>query len=170
MKTLISYPMLKLHHMAFLMLLALVTSPANAVIELLEFDTEAERARYQVLIDELRCPKCQNQNLADSNAQIAIDLRNKVRDLMEQGKSDEEIKDHLVARYGDFVLYRPQVKSETYVLWYGPFILLALGFVVVIMIIAKNKKNDSAESTVIISDQEREEKLRKLKKENSERN
>ena len=142
---------------------------SHAVIELVEFDTEQEKARYQVLIDELRCPKCQNQNLADSDAQIAVDLRNKVRELMDQGKSDDEIKTHLVARYGDFVLYRPEVKKETYVLWYAPVILLLVGFLVVIFVMVSNKKSSEKDEVSFGSEDERQEKLRSLMKEKSEK-
>ncbi len=150
--------------------LAVSSLQAFAVIELLEFDSEAEKERYQVLIDELRCPKCQNQNLADSNAQIAVDLRNKVRELMDQGKSDDEIKAHLVARYGDFVLYRPEVKTETYVLWYGPAIMLLFGALVVIIVLVNNKRKSADNDDTANSEEDREARLKKLLNENSEKN
>ena len=88
---------------------------------------EALDTRLKALENELRCLVCQNQTLADSNAPLAEDLRKEVRDLATGGKSDAEIRDYLVARYGDFVLYRPPVKSTTYLLWFGPFMLLAGG-------------------------------------------
>ena len=84
-------------------------------------------ARLKNLEEELRCLVCQNQTLADSNAPLAEDLRREVRELALQGKSDAEIKQYLVARYGDFVLYKPPVKSTTYLLWFGPFALLLGG-------------------------------------------
>lgn len=90
----------------------------------------AFEARLKRLEEELRCLVCQNQSLADSNAPLAEDLRREVRGLATAGKNDEEIKTFLVDRYGDFVLYRPPVKSTTWLLWYGPFILLAGGGVV----------------------------------------
>ncbi|GLQ32378.1 cytochrome c-type biogenesis protein [Litoribrevibacter albus] len=142
---------------------------ANAVIEILEFDSQAEKERYQTLIDELRCPKCQNQNLADSNAQIAVDLRNKVRELIDAGKNDEEIKAHLVARYGDFVLYRPEVKKETYVLWFGPAILLVFGALVVVIVLVANKRKASKNEPQAEPEEERQARLNKLLKENSEK-
>jgi cytochrome c-type biogenesis protein CcmH len=89
-------------------------------------DPAVER-RLKALSEELRCLVCQNQTLADSHADLAIDLRNQVEDQIRAGKSDEEIKAYLVARYGDFVLYRPPVQSNTQLLWFGPFALLALG-------------------------------------------
>jgi cytochrome c-type biogenesis protein CcmH len=88
---------------------------------------DALDARLKALENELRCLVCQNQTLADSNAPLAEDLRKEVRDLATGGKSDDEIRAYLVARYGDFVLYKPPVKSTTYVLWFGPFLLLATG-------------------------------------------
>lgn len=89
-------------------------------------DPELEQ-RVQKLSEELRCLVCQNESLAGSRAELANDLRREVRDLMKAGKSDKEIVDFLVQRYGDFVLYRPQLKSTTYLLWFGPFLLLAGG-------------------------------------------
>ena len=87
-------------------------------------------ARLKTLEEELRCLVCQNQSLADSSAPLAEDLRREVRELAVAGKSDAEIKQYLVARYGDFVLYRPPVKSTTWLLWFGPFVLLVGGGVI----------------------------------------
>jgi cytochrome c-type biogenesis protein CcmH len=89
-------------------------------------DLEVEE-RFKVLGHELRCLVCQNQTLADSNADLARDLRTEVEAQIRQGKSDTQIKNYLVARYGDFVLYKPEVKGSTYLLWGGPFALLAGG-------------------------------------------
>lgn len=93
----------------------------------LQFRDAAEERRFHALVSELRCVMCQNQSLADSNAQIAVDLRREVLELMRQGKSDAEIKDFLVARYGEFVLYRPPVDAKTWLLWFGPALVLLLG-------------------------------------------
>ena len=79
------------------------------------------------LANELRCLVCQNQTLADSNADLAVDLRNQIREQLKGGKSERDVVDFLVARYGDFVLYRPPLKASTVLLWFGPFLLLALG-------------------------------------------
>ena len=84
-------------------------------------------ARVMHLASELRCLVCQNQSLADSHADLAVDLKNQVREKMRQGMSDREIVDYMVARYGDFVLYRPPVKGSTLMLWFGPFLLLVAG-------------------------------------------
>jgi len=86
-------------------------------------------SRLKTLENELRCLVCQNQTLAESNAPLAEDLRKEVRELAVAGKSDDDIRAYLVARYGDFVLYKPPVKATTYALWFGPFVLLAAGIV-----------------------------------------
>jgi len=96
---------------------------AEIAIASVEFSTANERARYRELLSELRCLVCQNQSLADSNAELARDLREEVYRLVKQGKNNEEVKRFLVDRYGDFVLYRPPVKPTTYVLWGGPVVI-----------------------------------------------
>ena len=83
----------------------------------------------QALTSELRCLVCQNQTIADSHADLAIDLKNQVREKLAQGMSDQQVIDYMVERYGDFVLYRPPVKRTTWLLWFGPFLLLALGLI-----------------------------------------
>ncbi|MFD0738017.1 cytochrome c-type biogenesis protein [Lysobacter koreensis] len=102
-----------------------------------QFTSAAEERRFHALVAELRCVMCQNQSLADSNAQIARDLRREVLELMRQGKSDREVKQFLVARYGEFVLYRPQVESKTWLLWFGPALLLLAGGAVVAGVVRK---------------------------------
>jgi len=103
-----------------------VTDPAPP-----RFNNAAEEQRFHALVTELRCVMCQNQSLADSNAQIAHDLRHEVLVLMRQGKSDATIRQYLVARYGEFVLYKPRIEGKTWLLWFGPaLLLLAGGFVV----------------------------------------
>lgn len=94
-----------------------------------DFDTPQEQARYRALGEQLRCLVCQGQSIADSNADLANDLKREVRRMMREGRTDDEILDFMVARYGDFVLFKPPVKTSTYVLWYGPFALLLLGLV-----------------------------------------
>jgi len=123
---------------AVLLALALMLSGAPAFAQVatdatpLRFTDITEEKRFHALVSELRCVMCQNQSLADSNAQIAVDLRREVLDLMRKGKSDAEIKDFLVARYGEFVLYRPQVESKTWLLWFGPALVLLAGGIVVV--------------------------------------
>ena len=83
--------------------------------------------RVMAISEELRCLVCQNQTIADSHAELAIDLRNQVREMLKKGLSEKEIRTYMVERYGDFVLYRPPVKASTWVLWLGPFLLLVVG-------------------------------------------
>lgn len=90
--------------------------------------------------EELRCLVCQNESLAGSQADLAKDLREEVRGLIKEGKSDNEVKDFLVSRYGDFVLYRPQVKPTTYLLWAGPFLLLLIGLFALIRYLKQRSK------------------------------
>ncbi|KZN12985.1 cytochrome C biogenesis protein CcmH [Marinomonas sp. TW1] len=111
--------------------------------ERMTFRSELNQVRYQSLIKELRCPKCQNQNLADSNSGISVDLRQQVHNMIESGKTDQEIVDYMVARYGTFVLYRPQNTPATFLLWYGPFILLLGGVVLFVAVLMKNRGRGS---------------------------
>ncbi len=101
----------------------------------------ALRERLKKLEEELRCLVCQNQTLADSNAPLAEDLRREVRELAAQGKNDEQIKEFLVQRYGDFVLYKPPVKETTWLLWFGPFILLAGGLATWYVVLRRRRGN-----------------------------
>ncbi len=106
-------------------------------VETFEFQDEVTKVRFHALSKELRCPKCQNQNLADSNSPIAADLRRELYELLQQGKADSEVVDFMVARYGEFVLYRPRVSNVTYILWFGPALLILIGITVVIVILRK---------------------------------
>ena len=97
----------------------------------------AEETRFQALARELRCLVCQNQDLADSDALLAKDLRREVFEMMRAGKSDIEIKAFLTQRYGDFVLYRPPVQANTWILWFGPLVVLLLGTAVVVRVVRR---------------------------------
>ncbi len=108
-------------------LLMVLALPAYANEAAPAAEDPALEQRVMRLTSELRCLVCQNQSLADSHADLAIDLRNQVRSQMQAGRSDAEIREFMVARYGDFVLYRPPLKSTTALLWAGPFVLLAGG-------------------------------------------
>lgn len=112
-------------------------SMANVALPVAE-NPELEK-RVQAISEELRCLVCQNQTIADSHADLAIDLKNQVREMLALGKSNKEVTDYMVQRYGDFVLYRPPVKNTTWLLWFGPFLLLAggIGFLVLKL---KNRK------------------------------
>ena len=112
--------------------LGLWLAPAQAAIETYQFDSPEMEADYHQLINELRCLVCQNQNLSSSDADLARDLRRETYDMLSDGKSSQQVIDFMVERYGDFVLYRPQFKSTTYLLWLGPFVLL-LGVLVMLI-------------------------------------
>ncbi len=128
---------------ASLLLLSLLCLPAWSVIEVDRLSSPELTERYQQLVAEYRCPKCQNQNLAESNSPISIDLRNEIRRLLEEGASDAQISDYLVARYGEFILYRPRVQASTYLLWLAPAVLLLLGLLVIVFIIRRQKRATS---------------------------
>jgi cytochrome c-type biogenesis protein CcmH len=121
-------------------LLAFATPAAAQVSDPapLRFRDGAEEARFHALVSQLRCVMCQNQSLADSNAQIAHDLRREVLALMRENRTDADIKRFLVARYGEFVLYRPRVESKTWLLWFGPVLLLLAGGFVVARIVRRH--------------------------------
>ncbi|HEY1077347.1 MAG TPA: cytochrome c-type biogenesis protein [Fontimonas sp.] len=112
------------------LLAALFVAPALAQQQTVEPElplTPEQTERYQGLVNELRCLVCQNQSIADSNAPLAADLRVKVREQLAAGRSDSEIHDYVTERFGDFVLYRPPLRASTWLLWFGPFVLLGLG-------------------------------------------
>jgi cytochrome c-type biogenesis protein CcmH len=124
----------------FLVALGLWLSPGAAAIEVHDFASAAEQERYRVLIEELRCPQCQNQNLSASDAPIAADLRKEVLRLLREGKSDTEIIDFLVGRYGDFVLYRPRWQPATYLLWLAPGLLLVAAGLIVTLVVRRQRR------------------------------
>lgn len=110
--------------------------------------------RVRVLAQQLRCLVCQNETLADSQAMLAVDLKRQIREQMQAGKSDKEILAFLTARYGDFVLYRPPVKATTYLLWFGPFILLAGGLYLLFRYI-RNRREQIHEEPLSSAEHER---------------
>ncbi|KFN45161.1 hypothetical protein N790_10390 [Arenimonas malthae CC-JY-1] len=122
---------------AWLFALLMLLSAAAGAMEPIVFRDDAEEARFRALSAELRCVMCQNQSLADSNAQIAHDLRLQVLALMREGKTDREIKDYLVARYSDFVLYNPPVRPSTWLLWFGPGLVLLGGLAAVVVVVRR---------------------------------
>ena len=102
------------------------TNLSHAAIEVYDFDSKQQEAQYRGLIDEFRCPKCQNQNLASSDAPIAQDLKQKTYDMVKDGRSDAEIRQYMQERYGDFISYSPPVRPSTWILWFFPPLLLIL--------------------------------------------
>jgi cytochrome c-type biogenesis protein CcmH len=123
------------------LLLAVALHPAFAKEAAPAAADPVAEARLMQLASELRCLVCQNQTIADSNAELAVDLRTEIREKIQVGMSDAEIKDFMVARYGDFVLYRPPVKAITLVLWLGPFLLLAVGGGVLVFNIRRRRQS-----------------------------
>lgn len=104
-----------------------------ANLETYKFDDPKKEALFRELIDELRCPKCQNQTIGDSDAPLAKDLRDRTYTMVQQGASKQEVVDYMVARYGDFAYYRPPVKLSTVVLWLGPVVVILVGAGVILM-------------------------------------
>ncbi len=139
-------------HLATLIASFLMATAALAVIETYEFSSPELERRYQVLSAELRCPKCQNQNIADSNAPIAKDLRGLLYEQLEAGASDEQILDYMVSRYGEFVRYRPAFDRSTAILWLAPVLLFAAALVIVFLSLRRRK--DDREAAGLSQDEE----------------
>lgn len=143
--------------------------PAAAAIDTYEFDTKADQERFRSLIEELRCPKCQNQNIADSDAEISLDMRDLTyRMMIEDGKTNDEIVAYLVDRYGDFVRYKPPVDKRTFLLWYGPFASLALALLILVVVVARRRKAVTAlgENELSAAEQQRIQQLIEQTREN----
>jgi cytochrome c-type biogenesis protein CcmH len=148
----------------FALFLWLWSCNLNAAIDVYQFKNDAETERFQQLTSDLRCPNCQNQNIADSNAEIARDLRQKIFDMLSAGQTNDEIIDYMVARYGDFVLYEPRINKQTYLLWYGPVVLLFIGILITIWIARRSLTPSSEENDHLDKDQQKQ--LQELLKEN----
>ncbi|HSG91346.1 MAG TPA: cytochrome c-type biogenesis protein [Pseudomonadales bacterium] len=142
-----------------LLLLLAVASGAFAAIDVHEFASAAEEARFKGLVDELRCPKCLNTNLSGSDSPIAADLRNAVARMVQEGRSDQEIRDYLVERYGDFILYRPRLTARTFLLWFGPGLLLLVGLGIIVLMVRRQLRR--GDTTALDDDEQaRLERLR----------
>ena len=140
---------------AVVLLVLASASMAQAAIDAYTFKDEAERARYTELTRELRCPKCQNQDIADSNAPIAADLRKEIYRMLGEGQSNQQIIDFMVDRYGEFVRYKPELNAHTWLLWFGPAGLL-LGGVLLIGVIVVRRRGQRSENADVLSDEERQ--------------
>jgi len=130
----------------FLCMIFTMAGMAAVASDPIEFESEEQAQRFAALTEELRCLVCQNQNLADSDAPLAADLRHEIFEMMAAGRSDEEIKAFLVARYGDFVLYRPPVQGNTLALWLAPLVLLLVGGIVVFLAVRRRTRLPEEES------------------------
>lgn len=127
---------------ALMLALATFTAQANQATPLAEDPVVEQRLVH--IAEELRCLVCQNESLAGSRADLALDLKREIRQLIKQGKTDQEVRDFLVSRYGDYVLYRPPVKPTTWLLWGGPFVLLAAGLAGLIAFLRKRRPMEAA--------------------------
>lgn len=126
------YPVIRI---IFALSILLLAATSFAIDASKEFDDPVLQARYEKIIAEVRCMQCQNESLKDSEAFLAIDLRREIRRLLSEGKSDAQIYDFLVARYGEFALYRPRMGGKTLILWIAPLLLLAIGAVVIVKVV-----------------------------------
>ncbi|PPK51959.1 cytochrome c-type biogenesis protein [Marinobacter persicus] len=140
-------------------LFALSFTVQAEVKDVYDFDTRAEEQRYQNLIAELRCPKCQNNNIADSNSAISQDMRDEVYRMMKNGASNEEIVDALVSRFGEFVQYKPPVDRRTILLWAFPAIAVIGGFLVVVGVVMRSRQREQQGETLSQEDKRKAERI-----------
>lgn len=139
-------------HIICVLALLLLSPLSFALIETYEFSDPALERRYQALSEELRCPKCQNQNIASSDAPIAQDLRKILHQQLEEGSTDEQIRDYMVARYGEFVRYRPSFDGPSRYLWLAPFFLLGVGLVVLFFTIRSRRQVAAVADATLTAD------------------
>ncbi len=139
------------------LLLTSLISVTQAGVEVRNFDNPKQERRYHQLVDELRCLVCQNQNLADSNSQLALDLRDKIYEMVKTNQTDQQVIDYMVNRYGEFVLYNPPLDPVTASLWLGPIILLIAGIIMLLFNIKNREKSKPVELSD--ADHERSKKL-----------
>lgn len=144
-----------------LVFMLVVSSNGFARVSAFEFQNEAQEEAYNDLVQELRCLVCQNQNIADSNAELAQDLKRKTYELVVSGKSKDEIADYMTERYGDFVMYRPPVTQTTLFLWVGPFIIMFIGIFFLIRVIRSRKQQHQS----VLSEEEKAKAAELLKSE-----
>ena len=140
----------------------LISISAQAAIDAYKFDDPKKEKIYHELTDELRCLVCQNQNIAGSNAELAVDMRRKTYEMVRAGQSKQQVANYMAERYGDFVLYKPPFKASTAVLWIGPFVILAASIWLMLRVI-HNRREDN--ETTSVSDDQLAEAARLLNKE-----
>lgn len=148
---------MKTQLVAFLSSLVIAFS-VHAAIDVFDFDTPEQEKQFHELSNTLRCPKCQNNSIADSNAALAQDLRQKVYEMTKQGKSEQEIVDYMIARYGNFVTYNPPLTVGTAILWVAPFSVLIVGFIVIVV----RTKRRKAAAVANDWDENKEQRLKAL--------
>ncbi|OOF41086.1 cytochrome C biogenesis protein [Rodentibacter mrazii] len=130
----------------------LFSSVAFSAIDALNFGSQQQESDYHQLAQSLRCPQCQNNNIADSNATIAVDMRNKVFELLQEGKSKNDIVEYMVARYGNFVTYEPPMTSSTLILWIAPLFLILFG--IFFLLQRKPKKQSAVRNDSVLTEEE----------------
>lgn len=131
--------MIKTTITTFMLLWVLVPALSFAAIDVYQFDSGVDEQRFRGLIEQLRCPKCQNQSISDSDAEIAQDMRAQVATMIRDGRSDDEIVNYFTERYGDFVNYKPPMNAQTMILWAGPVCVFGIGFILVLVQIRRAK-------------------------------
>lgn len=137
-------------------LLLLLSVSAVATIEVVEFSSPQQEQDYRALIQELRCPQCQNNNIADSNATIATDMRAKVLELLKEGRTKQDVTNYMIERYGNFVTYDPPVTAGTIILWIAPILLLLLGFGFLWRRKSQSKAQQGGGSAEILTDEQKQ--------------
>ena len=139
--------------LVILLVVCALALPLNAQARQERMDDPELQRRFSELADELRCPTCQNETIATSGAPISSDMRERVRQLLREGYSDEEIVDAMVARFGDFVRYRPEFEPRTWVLWLGPFVAIVVGVAVVVVITCRTRRGPMDGASVLSEDE-----------------
>ncbi len=137
-------------------LLVAFALPVLGEVQTNQLEDPELRERYQKLTRELRCPTCQNENVAESGAPVANDIRRHVHRMLEEGKTDEQIIEFMVERFGEFVRYRPEMSARTYVLWYGPFVAIGVGVLVVIILASRARRRRQGVDDAALSKEEQE--------------
>ncbi len=146
---------MRIRYLTGALLGALLSWNACAAIDTYSFKTEEQEQQYRHLTEQLRCPKCQNNSIADSNAVIATDMRQKVYELMQEGYTQQQVIDYMVARYGNFVTYEPPVTPATVILWVGPLLFVLIGGAVVVMR-ARRRSSAGVQASPELNDAEKQ--------------
>lgn len=158
--------MKKLFRLALIPFILFFVNSVHSSDEPVKFNNLEYKQRYHALIEEIRCLVCQNQSLADSHARLAQDLRKEIVDMIVSGKQDEQIIQFLVERYGEFVLYRPPLKENTWLLWFGPFLFLIIALITAAVIIRKQSRADNMNTDI---NEEQKKRLAALLNEDSDK-
>ena len=141
------------HLIAMVLLVAGLSMSAWANIDTYQFDNPRQEAQYRALIEEFRCPKCQNQNLAGSDAPIALDLKQKTYEMVMDGQTDQQIRTYMIDRYGDFVTYRPPVRPSTWILWFFPPLLLVVVLVGWLVLVHRRQRQNATQQLSAVEQQ-----------------